>query len=195
MKNTPIRVCAKTAFVGWPPPGSRRITSFNNFCSYNCYFIKYFKLEHWKKCDNGNFNYWYNVTSESRGSSVSIVSDYGLDDRAIGVRSPAGAKGFSCSFCVHTGSEAHPVSSPLGTKGPFPGGKLRPRRDADHSPHLVPRAWMSRSHISSSPKCLHGVKWDSFTFITFLTFTCMHFGCVELNEVVRDCEKIEKHGV
>jgi hypothetical protein len=30
----------------------------------------------------------------SRVSSVSIVSDYGLDDRAIEVRSPAGAKGF-----------------------------------------------------------------------------------------------------
>jgi hypothetical protein len=30
----------------------------------------------------------------SRGSSVSIVSDYGLDDQAIGVRSPAEAKGF-----------------------------------------------------------------------------------------------------
>jgi hypothetical protein len=30
----------------------------------------------------------------SRVSSVSIVSDYGLDDRAIGVRPPAGAKGF-----------------------------------------------------------------------------------------------------
>jgi hypothetical protein len=28
-------------------------------------------------------------TLRSRGSSVSIVSDYGLDDRAIGVRSPA----------------------------------------------------------------------------------------------------------
>jgi hypothetical protein len=30
----------------------------------------------------------------SRISSGSIVSDYGLDDRAIGVRSPAGAKDF-----------------------------------------------------------------------------------------------------
>jgi hypothetical protein len=28
------------------------------------------------------------------GSSVSTVSDYGLDDRAIEVRSPAEAKGF-----------------------------------------------------------------------------------------------------
>jgi hypothetical protein len=30
----------------------------------------------------------------SRGSSVSIVSGYELDDRAIEVRSPAEAKGF-----------------------------------------------------------------------------------------------------
>jgi hypothetical protein len=30
----------------------------------------------------------------SRGSSVSIVSDYGLDKRAIEIRSPAEAKGF-----------------------------------------------------------------------------------------------------
>jgi hypothetical protein len=48
------------------------------------------------------------------------VSDYGLDDRAIGVRSPAGAKDFSSSLCVQTGSEAHPASC---TGGPFPGGK------------------------------------------------------------------------
>jgi hypothetical protein len=70
----------------------------------------------------------------SRDSSGSIVSDYGLDDRAIGVRSPAGAKDFSSSLCVQTGSGAHPASSPMGTGGPFPGGKARPGRDADHSP-------------------------------------------------------------
>jgi hypothetical protein len=62
------------------------------------------------------------------------VSDYGLDDRAIGVRSPAGAKDFSSILCVHTGFGAHPASSPMGTGGPFPGGKTRPGRDADHSP-------------------------------------------------------------
>jgi hypothetical protein len=33
----------------------------------------------------------------------------------------------------------------MGTGGPFPGGKTRPGRDADHSPHLVPRLRMSRS--------------------------------------------------
>jgi hypothetical protein len=74
------------------------------------------------------------------GSSGSIVSDYGLDDRAIGVRSPAGAEDFSSSICVQTGSGAHPASCTMGTWGPFPGCKARPGRDADHSPHLVPRS-------------------------------------------------------
>jgi hypothetical protein len=63
------------------------------------------------------------------------VSDYGLDDRAIGVRSPAGAEDFSYSLCVQTGSGAHPASCTMGTGGgPFTGGKARPGRDADHSP-------------------------------------------------------------
>jgi hypothetical protein len=66
----------------------------------------------------------------SRVSSVSIVSDYGLDNRAIGVRSPAGAKDFSSN---QTGSVAHPASCTMGTGGPLPGGKARPGRDADHS--------------------------------------------------------------
>jgi hypothetical protein len=68
------------------------------------------------------------------GSSGSIVSDYGQDDREIGVRSPAGAEDFSSSLCVQTGSGAHPASSTMGTGGPFPGAKARPGRDADHSP-------------------------------------------------------------
>jgi hypothetical protein len=72
--------------------------------------------------------------AKSRGSSGSIVSDYGLDDRAIGVRSPAGAKDFSSNLCVKTGSGAHPASCTMGTGSPFHGGKARPGRDADHSP-------------------------------------------------------------
>jgi hypothetical protein len=59
----------------------------------------------------------------SRVSSGSIVSDYGLDDRAIGVLSPTGAKDFSSTLCVQTGSEAHPASCTMGTGGLFPGGK------------------------------------------------------------------------
>jgi hypothetical protein len=57
-----------------------------------------------------------------RGTSIIIVSDYGLDNRAIGVRFPGEAEVISSSLCVQTGSGAHPTSYPLGTWGPFLGG-------------------------------------------------------------------------
>jgi hypothetical protein len=38
--------------------------------------------------------FWDIYMFGSQGSSVSIVFDYGLDDRAVEVRSPAEAKGF-----------------------------------------------------------------------------------------------------
>jgi hypothetical protein len=41
------------------------------------------------------------------GSSVSIVSDYGLDDRAIEVRPRQRQKDFYSSVFVQTGSGAH----------------------------------------------------------------------------------------
>jgi hypothetical protein len=84
-------------------------------------------------CQHALSNFSY-ADIRSRVSSVSIVSDYGLDDQAIGVRSPAGAEDFSSSLCVQTGSGAHPASCTMGTGSPFPGGKARPGRDADHSP-------------------------------------------------------------
>jgi hypothetical protein len=62
------------------------------------------------------------------------VSGYGLDYRAIEVRSPAEARDFPLASCVQTGSASHPASCPVGTEGPFPEGKERPGRDADHSP-------------------------------------------------------------
>jgi hypothetical protein len=97
------------------------------------------------------------IIIRSRVSSGSIVSDYGLDDRAIEVRSPAGEEDFSSIHCVQTGSGAHPASCTMGTGGPFPGGKARPGRDADHSAHLGPRSRMSWCYTSSPPKRLHGV--------------------------------------
>jgi hypothetical protein len=57
-----------------------------------------------------------------------------MDDRAIGVRSPAEAENFFPLACVQTGSGAHPASCPMGIEGPFTGGKARQGRDADHSP-------------------------------------------------------------
>jgi hypothetical protein len=86
-----------------------------------------------------------------------MMSGYGLDNRAIEVRSPAGADNFSSSLCVQTGSGSHSAFWTMGTGGFFPGVKSPPGRDADHSPHLVPRLWMSRSYTSSPPKRLHGV--------------------------------------
>jgi hypothetical protein len=73
----------------------------------------------------------------SRVSSVSIVSDYGLDDRAIEIRSQAWAKDFSSSLCVQTGSEAHPASCTMGTRG-----KARPGRDTDDSPPSRGQEWV-----------------------------------------------------
>jgi hypothetical protein len=64
------------------------------------------------------------------GSSVSIVSDHRLGD---GFRSPTEAKDLSSSLCVETTSEAKPASYPMRTVCPFPGGKARPERVANHS--------------------------------------------------------------
>jgi hypothetical protein len=81
-------------------------------------------------CKEMIFSWWYFrkmfVSIGSRGSSVSIVSDYELDDR--GSTPDRGREFFFCP-CVQTGSRAHPASCPMGT-----GGKARPGRDADHSP-------------------------------------------------------------
>jgi hypothetical protein len=84
------------------------------------------------------------------------MSDYGLDDRAIGVRSPAGAKDFSPSLCVQTGSGAHPASCTMGTGGSSPGAKRGRGVTVTTHPHLVPRSRLSRSYNSSPPKHHHG---------------------------------------
>jgi hypothetical protein len=63
------------------------------------------------------------------GSSVSMTMDW-----TTRVRPSTRAKDSSFSLCVQTGSGDHPASYPMGTGGPFPGGKARPGRDADHSP-------------------------------------------------------------
>jgi hypothetical protein len=62
------------------------------------------------------------------GSSVSIVSGCGLDDRAIEVRFPGEEKRSLVYSLCQTGSGAHPASCAMSTEGPSPG------RDADLSP-------------------------------------------------------------
>jgi hypothetical protein len=93
----------------------------------------------------------------SRGSSVSIVSGYVLDDRAIGARSPAGAKDFLSNLCVQTGSGANPAFCTMGTEGSFPGAKRGWGVTLITHPHLVPRSIVSRSYSFSRPNRHHGV--------------------------------------
>jgi hypothetical protein len=59
-----------------------------------------------------------------------MATGYGLDDRMIGVRFPAGAGNFSLHHRVQTGSGAHPAYYPTDTGGSFPPAG----READHSP-------------------------------------------------------------
>jgi hypothetical protein len=54
------------------------------------------------------------------GSSDSIVSGYGLEDRAIEVQSPQRRKDLFSSLCAQKVSEAHPASCPMGAGGPLP---------------------------------------------------------------------------
>jgi hypothetical protein len=85
-------------------------------------FITKFQLRRSKMFSLQKTKISISISKESVNSG-SIVADYGLDDRAIRVRSPAGAKDFSSSLCVQTGSGVHPASCTMGTGGRFPGDK------------------------------------------------------------------------
>jgi hypothetical protein len=92
----------------------------------------------------------------SRGSSVSIVSDYGLDDQGS---IPDGGRGFFLQplrpdrFCP----TQPPVQWERGVK------RGRGVMLSTHS-HLVSRLRNSRSYTSSHPMCPHGVWRDHFIF-------------------------------
>jgi hypothetical protein len=92
------------------------------------------------------------------GSSISIVSGYGLDDQAIEVGSPAEAKGF---FPVASVSRPclRPTQPPVQwVPGVLCLGIKRGRGvTLTTHPHPVPRSRMCRSYISSPHKCLRGV--------------------------------------
>jgi hypothetical protein len=69
----------------------------------------------------------------SRGSSGSRVSDYGLDDRGSIPDRGRGIFLLAPAFRPALVPTQPPVQW-MGTGDPFPGGKVRPGRDADHSP-------------------------------------------------------------
>jgi hypothetical protein len=89
--------------------------------------------------------------SRSRVSSGGIVSDYGLDDRASGVRFPVGQRIFPLS------SVSRPALRPTQPPVQLVPGVLSPGVKRGRGvmltthPHLVPRSRMSRSYTSSPP--------------------------------------------
>jgi hypothetical protein len=82
-----------------------------------------------------------NLSSDTVRWLVSLVAQSAqlslTTDRTAGVRSPTEAENFSNSFCVQTGSGAHPASYTVGTGASFPRGKARPGRDANHTPPSI----------------------------------------------------------
>jgi hypothetical protein len=94
---------------------------------------------------------------QSRDNSVGIALGYGLDDRGSRVRFPAGAGNFSLHHRVQNGSEDHPASYPMGTRGSSPEGKVG--RVVKLTTHLilVPRSKNAWSYTSIPPIRLHGV--------------------------------------
>jgi hypothetical protein len=92
-----------------------------------------------------------NPVKDEPGSSVSIVSGYGLDDLAIEVRSPAGQRIFSVA------SASRPALGPtqppvLWVPGVLSSGLKRGRGvSLTTHPYLVPSSRMSTSYTSSPP--------------------------------------------
>jgi hypothetical protein len=66
----------------------------------------------------------------------------------------------------------------MGTGGPFPGAKERPRRDADHSPHLVPRSCMSRSYTPLPPSAFVACNGTALAFSYWLSYPSVAFSGV-----------------
>jgi hypothetical protein len=111
-------------------PDSRTQAVTNNTIK-NSVLLIYFK--------NGNFN------SMSRGSAVGIATAYGLDDRGVGVPSPARAKNIYCSMSSRL--VLRPTQPPIQWVPGAPGVK-RPGTEADHSPPTsaeVKKMWILTS--------------------------------------------------
>jgi hypothetical protein len=91
--------------------------------------------------------------------SGSICSEYFqilMKQETTGVRSPTEAEDFSSSFCIQTGSGAHPVSCTMGTGVLSPGVNRGRGMMLTIHPRLMPRLRMSRSYTSSpshAPPC------------------------------------------
>jgi hypothetical protein len=112
--------------------------------------VRYPSFQRTKQYYASTLHHW------NQGSSVTIVSGFGLGDRAIEVWSPAEARDFSSNLYVQTGSGT-PLSLLCSRYwGSFARGvKCGQGVTLTTHPHLVPRLWMSRSYTSSLSLHLH----------------------------------------
>jgi hypothetical protein len=117
-----------------------------------------------------SYIYRSTISGWSQGSSVSIVSGYGLDDRRSRFDPQQRQEVFSYNPCVQTSSEVHPASCPVGTGGPFPGVKAQPERNADHSPPSSVEVKNEQELYLLSPlrlhRCVVGLLY--FTYYVYL---------------------------
>jgi hypothetical protein len=108
---------------------------------------------------------------EHRCSSGSIVSDYGMDDRAIGVRTQQGQRIFRLS------SVSRPALRPTQPPVQWVPGVLSPGVKRGRGviltthPHLVPRSWMSRSYTSSPPSASMACSGTALLYCTFTSLS------------------------
>jgi hypothetical protein len=93
------------------------------------------------------------------------------------VRIPAVEKDFSLNLRVQTDSEVHPVSCPMST-GVLSSGVKRPEREANHSPHLLPRSRRSRP----IPPLRHTSSWGAFNKYQGQLYTDLQFLVIIPNE-------------
>jgi hypothetical protein len=105
-----------------------------------------------------------NPETKSRGSSVSIVSDYGLDDRSS---IPDRGRGFFL-YPLRPDRLWGPTQPPVQwvPEDISPGVKSGRGVMLTTHPHPVPRLRICRSSPVSHPKRLHGVWRDHFLFQT-----------------------------
>jgi hypothetical protein len=88
--------------------------------SSSLYFQTFSVYDH--PSEREQVSYLYKTSGKIRVLSVGIALSYGLDAWGSRVRFPAGAGNFSLHHRVQNGSEAHPASYPMGTRGSIPGG-------------------------------------------------------------------------
>jgi hypothetical protein len=83
----------------------------------------YHSLHKFLKLDNLFRNFWNWKTFKKSAVALSVENlGYGLDDRGSFLCGENN-ENFSLRHRVHTGSGAHPASSPMGTGVPYPKGK------------------------------------------------------------------------